>query len=98
MNWIFIALSGYLLLAFTGVADKFLVSKIVRAPVAYAFYTAMTGPFSLILILFGNKYWGKFQFMNLTDTLVALLAGSCFIIAIYFSYSAIGEMSVSRVV
>lgn len=92
ISWVFVALSGYFLLAFTGVADKFLVSKVVRQPVAYAFYTAVTGPFSLALLPFGG------QILKLGDMIVALLAGVCFIIGIYFSYSAIGKTSVSRVV
>lgn len=91
-SWIFIALGGYLLLAFTGVADKFLVSKVVKAPIAYAFYTAITGPFSLLLIPFGA------QVLNFHDFLVAILAGVCFIAGIYHSYSAIAHSSVSRVV
>jgi len=91
-SWIFIALSGYFLLAFTGVADKFMVSKVVRAPIAYAFYTAMTGPMSLILIPFGAKL------LNPHDFIVALLSGTSFIIAVYFSYAAIYKSSVSRVI
>jgi drug/metabolite transporter (DMT)-like permease len=92
LSWISIALSGYLLLAFTGVADKFLVSKVVRAPVAYAFYTAITGPLSLVLVPFGARL------LSLHDFIVALLSGVCFIIAIYYSYSAISKSSVSRVI
>lgn len=91
-SWIFVALGGYLLLAFTGVADKFLVSKVVREPVAYAFYTAITGPFSLVLIPFGAKL------LNLHDFAVALAAGAIFITGIYYSYCAIANSSVSRVV
>jgi len=91
-SWITIALSGYLLLAFTGIADKFMVSKVVREPIAYAFFTAITGPFSLLLIPFGAKL------LNLHDFLVALLSGVCFIIGIYYSYSAISRSSISRVV
>jgi drug/metabolite transporter (DMT)-like permease len=92
LSWITIGLAGYFLLAFTGVADKFLVSKVVRAPVAYAFYTAITGPFSLLLLPFGGKL------LNFPDMLVALAAGASFIIGILFSYTAIGQTSVSRVV
>jgi len=92
ISWLFFALSGYLLLAFSGVADKFLVSKVVKQPIAYAFYTAITGPFSLILIPFGVK------FLSWPDFAVALMAGPCFILAIYHSYSAISRSSVSRVV
>jgi drug/metabolite transporter (DMT)-like permease len=91
-NWIFIAASGYFLLAFTSVADKFMVSKVVRQPIAYAFYTAMTGPVSLVLFPFGGK------FLNFQDLIVALAAGAFFIGGIYHSYSAIRLSSVSRVV
>jgi uncharacterized membrane protein len=91
-TWISVALLGYLFLAVTGIADKFLVSKVVRAPVAYAFYTGITGPFSLILLLFGGII------PNFPNLLVALAAGASMIIGIYFSYSAIGKASVSRVV
>lgn len=92
ISWIFIAASAYFLLAFTGVADKFLVSKVVRAPIAYAFYTAITAPFSLLLFPFGGKL------LNLQDLGIALIAGASFIGAIYHSYSAIGQTSVSRVI
>ncbi|HEX5430214.1 MAG TPA: EamA family transporter [Patescibacteria group bacterium] len=92
ISYLLVGLSGYFLLAFSSVADKFLVSKVVRAPVAYAFYTAVTGPFSLLLLPFGGKI------LNLPDMLVALSAGIAFIIGIYFSWSAIGKASVSRVV
>jgi drug/metabolite transporter (DMT)-like permease len=91
-SWIFVALSGYLFLAFTGVADKFLISKVERHPIAYAFYTAITGPFSLILLPFGAKL------LTPHDFLVALIAGVFFIAGIYYSYSAIAQSSVSRVV
>lgn len=91
-TWVLIGLSGYFLLAFTGVADKFFVSKVVRQPVAYAFYTAMSGPFSLVLLPFGGQLLSPLEFV------VAFLAGTCFIIGIFYSYTAISHSSVSRVV
>lgn len=97
-SWIIIGSAGYFLLAFTGIADKFLVSKVVREPVAYAFYTAITGPFSIALVLFGNKTLGHFQFLNFQDLVAALLAGVAFIVGVYFSWTAISRSSVSRVI
>jgi drug/metabolite transporter (DMT)-like permease len=91
-SWILIASSAYLLMAFTGIADKFMVSKVIRAPIAYAFYTAITGPFSLVLLPFGVKLLGW------QDFLMALASGVCFIAFIYYNFSAIGKSSVSRVV
>ncbi len=87
-----IAGAGYFLLAFTGVADKFLVSKVVKQPIAYAFFTAITGPFSLILIPFGVKVLSPHDFG------VALLSGVFFIAGVYHSYAAISQSSVSRVI
>ncbi len=92
LSWIFVALSGYFLLAFTGIADKFLVSKVVRAPIAYAFYTAVTGPLSLVLVPFGARL------LSWHDFLVALISGIFFIAGIYHSYAAILRSSVSRVI
>ncbi|MEO8065761.1 MAG: EamA family transporter [Candidatus Doudnabacteria bacterium] len=92
VSWIFIALGGYFLLAFTGIADKFMVSKVVREPIAYAFYTAITGPLSLILVPFGARL------LSIYDFGVSLIAGIVFIAGIYYSYSAIAKSSVSRVV
>jgi drug/metabolite transporter (DMT)-like permease len=92
VEWVAIASSGYFLLAFTGIADKFLISKVVREPIAYAFYTAVTGPVSLILVPFGARFLSPQNFV------VALLAGIFFIAGIYNSYSAIRRSSVSRIV
>jgi drug/metabolite transporter (DMT)-like permease len=91
-TWVLIAAAGYLLLAVTGITDKFLVSKVVKQPIAYAFYTAVTGPFSLVLAPFGAKFlsWDVF--------LIALASGVAFIFFIYNSYAAISRSSVSRVV
>jgi drug/metabolite transporter (DMT)-like permease len=91
-TWVLIASAAYLLFAFTGITDKFLVSKVVKQPIAYAFYTAITGPFSLVLAPFGAKLlaWDVF--------LIALASGVCFIAFVYNSYAAIRASSVSRVV
>lgn len=89
-SWMLIALCGYMLLAISGVLDKFLVSQVVREPVAYAFFTAVTGPFSLLLAPFGLKL------LDWTTFGVAMAAGISFIIGIYFLYSAESKISISR--
>lgn len=92
-DWFYIAIGGYLLIAATGVMDKFLVSKVVREPIVYAFMTAITGPFSLLLAPFGMKW------LNTPWEYVAAgLSGMAFIAGIYFLFAAIGKISVSRVV
>ncbi|MCX6797172.1 MAG: hypothetical protein NTX98_01700, partial [Candidatus Doudnabacteria bacterium] len=50
--WIFLSIGAYFLLALNGVADKFLLSKAIKHPIAYAFYVGITGPLTLLLLLF----------------------------------------------
>jgi drug/metabolite transporter (DMT)-like permease len=91
-DWFFIALAAYLLLAATGIMDKFLVSKVVRQPIVYAFYTAATGPISLLLAPFGMRWLSGVEYV------AAFVSGVSLICAIYFLYSAFGQASVSRVI
>jgi drug/metabolite transporter (DMT)-like permease len=89
--WLPLAVGAYLLLAVNGVADKFLLSKAVRHPIAYAFYTGITGPLVWVLAPFGLKL------LSLPDLLVAILGGACFPVALYFFDKAIQQTSISRI-
>jgi drug/metabolite transporter (DMT)-like permease len=89
--WILLAIVSYLLLAVTGIMDKFLVSKVERHPIVYAFYTGITGPFSLLLAPFG------LIMLNAGDFFIAVMSGVCFTWALYFFFSAIQQTTVSRV-
>jgi uncharacterized membrane protein len=91
MSWIYFAVSAYLLMAVTAVVDKFLVSKVVKQPVAYAFYIGITGPFSLLLFPFGG------QMLSMPDMMLALASGVFFVLGVYFYFSAVQNSSVSRV-
>jgi len=105
--WIILATSAYFLLAINGVADKFLLTQAVRHPVAYAFYVGITGPFTLFLSALGLVgqwlHWHflqsefTLQFLSPAHTVVALVGGACFPLALYFSYKAIQQTSVSRI-
>jgi drug/metabolite transporter (DMT)-like permease len=91
MNWIFIAIVAYLLFAASAVADKFLLTNVVRHPVAYAFYIGITGPFSLLLAPFG------LHALSSADLFVAIIAGVCFTLALFFFFSAVKQTTVSRI-
>ena len=41
MDWFFIAILGYFFLALTFVLDKFILSKSVKKPVVYTFYSTI---------------------------------------------------------
>jgi uncharacterized membrane protein len=89
--WIPLALAAHFLLAFNGVADKFLLSKAVRHPIAYAFFTGITGPFVFILAPFG------LQWIGWDGLLIAIMGGACFPVALFFFDTAIQETSISRI-
>ncbi len=88
---IFLAIGAYSLLAFNGVADKFLLSKVVRHPIVYAFYTGITGPLVWVLAPFG------LIFLSWENFVIALIGGACFPVALYFFDRAIQQTSISRI-
>ena len=88
--FIWIATFAYLLFALNGIADKFLLTRAVKHPIAYAFYIGITGPLTLVLAPFGLKL------LHPADFLVAIAGGSCFVLALYFLYTATQETTISR--
>jgi drug/metabolite transporter (DMT)-like permease len=89
--WILLAIVSYVMLALSGIADKFLLSHVNRHPVVFAFYTGITGPLSLLLAPFG------LQILLPIDFYIAIIGGVCFVLALYFLYSAIQQTTVSRI-
>ncbi|MBX4188458.1 MAG: DMT family transporter [Candidatus Doudnabacteria bacterium] len=89
-DWILIAVFAYLLFAINGVIDKILLTKAVRSPLVYAFFNGTLAPFVLVLVPFGIHWIG------LGYLLLALLSGACFTIALYFYYTSIQKISISR--
>lgn len=90
MLFVWIAISAYLLFAINGVVDKFLLTRAVRHPVAYAFYIGITGPLTFVLAPFGLMSVG------FVDFFIAIVGGACFVIALYFLYVATQQTSISR--
>ena len=89
--YIWIAIAASTLFALNGAVDKFLLTKVVRHPIAYAFYIGITGPLTWLLAPFGLK------FLGLADLLVAIIGGAAFVAALYFLYVATQQTSISRI-
>ncbi|MBI2607497.1 MAG: EamA family transporter [Candidatus Doudnabacteria bacterium] len=89
--YITIAISAYLLFAFNGIADKFLLTKAVKHPVTYAFYSSAGSVLILALAPFFLEAisWSTFY--------IAIVAGACFSFALYFLYDATQDTSISRI-
>ncbi len=91
MSWILVAIIAYLLFAVNGVANKFLLTKAVRDPGVFVFYTGTASILVLLLAPFGM------HMLTGSALAIALVAGACFAFALYFFYSAIQETSISRI-
>lgn len=90
-NYVLIAIVAYLLFAVNGVTDKFLLTRAVKHPVVYAFYTGITSPLVFILAPFGLHWVGFATFI------VAVIGGASFAVALIYFYFAIQETTISRI-
>lgn len=89
--YITIAITAYLLFGLNGIADKFLLTKAVKHPVTYAFYSGGSSILILVLAPFFLEAvsWSTFY--------IAISAGACFTFALYFFYDATQDTSISRI-
>lgn len=71
--WLPIAFLSYFFTAFSNIADKFLLSRVLKAPIVYAFYIALLGGVSVVLIPFGVKV------LNPLDFFIAFFSGLFFV-------------------
>ena len=89
MTWLLIAALAQLTLGTSAVFDKLLLRRGVFDPWVYTFWVGILGIFSLVLVPFG------FESVSLGFLLLALLAGSIFILAVLFMFLSLhrGEAS-----
>ncbi len=91
MNWLLVAIIAHFLFALVFVVDKFLLSKTVLQPRAYAFYVGILGIFALFLIPFG------FTLLPVGQIAASLISGILFVLAILFFYKLIQLGEISRI-
>ena len=91
MNWLLIAIIAHSLFALVFIVDKFLLSKTVLKPVAYAFYIGLLEIFVLVLIPFG------FVVPSFEQIIASFIAGALFIYALIFLYRAFQISDVSKI-
>lgn len=90
-NWIWIAIAGYSFFAFNSITDKILLSTAVKRPYVYVFFNGFLASCVLVLIPFG-VHWVSWPIFFLS-----LFGGSCFTAALYFYYTAVQRVSISRI-
>lgn len=92
MFWISLAISAYFLLAIVELVDKQILSAPKLRPLTYSFYAGLLSAVAFVV-------WPlDFSFLSAGLTVMALMAGVTFFVAIIFLYGAIMEGEVSRVV
>jgi len=91
MNWLFIALSAYLLLAVANLLDKFLVDNVLKSSKAYAFVVCVLGLVVLLVAPWFLK-WPGFSWVAFN-----LLAGAVFAGALWALYEALKKGEAARV-
>ena len=89
--WILITLFGNFLFSIVALFDKFILSKQLRHPLVYAFYTGIIEIFAVVLLPFG------FDMPSWRIAIPALLSGALFIVALIFFFNAVIRFEVSKV-
>ena len=92
MNWLVVAIIAHFIFALVFIVDKFLLSKTVLQPRAYAFYVGLLGIFALLLIPFG------FTLLPFGQIIASFTAGVLFVLAILFFYKLIKLGEISRII
>lgn len=90
MNWLFIALVAYFLLAIANLLDKFLVEKVLGSARAYTFMTAMMG-----LVVFVGAPWFLF-WPGLVMFGFNIFLGALFALALLLLYASLRRGEASR--
>lgn len=93
MIWLIFVVIAHVFNAIVFVTDKYILSKKVRAPVAYAFYSGILSGVVVLLIPFLAPY-----LPSLSIIILALLSGAAFTIALIFFFYAIEKNPTSRII
>lgn len=92
MNWLFLTIISYLMLALVNLGDKFVVDKLLKSSKAYAFSIGVLG--SLVFLI---APW-FLEWPGISFLLINFLAGSFFVFALWLMYEALKQGEASRVV
>ncbi|MDD5627314.1 MAG: DMT family transporter [Patescibacteria group bacterium] len=90
--WLLLVIAAHLLYAIVSVGDKYILSREVKSPLAYAFYNGLLGGSAIFLFPLA---W---QMPRGKVIVAALAAGAFFVIALIFFFSAIEKNPTSRII
>lgn len=93
MSWLFLTILSYLILAIVFLIDKYLLVNYIISPKVYSFYVGILGISTLVLIPFVNFSVPKFS-----QILLSFMAGSLFILALFWLYKGLILFDLSRII
>ncbi len=92
MNWLFLAIISYLMLAVVNLGDKFVVDKLIKSSKAYTF---AVGLFSAVVFVIAPWF---LEWPGLLLFLVNIISGAFFAFALWSMYESLKTGEASRVV
>ncbi|MCK9438990.1 MAG: EamA family transporter [Patescibacteria group bacterium] len=92
MNWLFLTIISYLMLALVNLGDKFVIDKLLKSSKAYAFSIGVLGSLVFLAAPWFLE-WPGFLLL-----LINFLAGAFFVFALWLMYEALKQGEASRVV
>lgn len=88
--WLFLAVAGYFLYAIVSILDKIILTRTIARPLIYTFYSTVVSILAVAALPWVGPLRGA-------DWLFALLAGVIFSIGLFFLFTAMGAIDVSRI-
>ena len=92
MNWLFLTIISYLMLALVSLGDKFIVDKLLKSSKAYAFSIGVLGSLVFLIAPWFLEWPGFFLL------LINFLSGAFFVFALWLMYEALKQGEASKVV
>ncbi len=94
MSWMLFSILAAMCWSIVNVADKFIITKLIRKPVVPVIILGSLGLISSLVIYFVNG----FSQLSPFNTLLALIAGALYIWAVFLYYDAIKLDEISRII
>lgn len=92
MNWLFLTIVSYLILAVVNLGDKFIVDKLIKSGKAYAFAVGLFSAIVFVIAPWFLEWPGLFLF------LINIISGAFFVFALWSMYESLKIGEASRVV
>jgi drug/metabolite transporter (DMT)-like permease len=92
MNWVFVIISAYFLLAIVFLLDKYILAGPIPSPKVYSFYICVLQAITVVLIPFVD-----FSVPSNSQFILILVAGAAYVLGLVWFYKGLIQYEASRV-